>query len=214
MKRIVLAAATALIASVASAAMPVFVATCPTGINVDAGRDGVVRINGQKAKVKKLNDNAFDAKAGYITISVTANPGAAPDVFYTGKGKANGVCTVTGFEAGKGAAAPAAPSSAERAGLGQFDANGQIPCAQAKSQPMGQCPFTVSREGQGTATVSVTLPDGRKRAIFFDKGKATGADLSQADGNMKFKASKQGDLFKIQAGNERYEIPEAVVFGG
>ena len=79
---------------------------------------------------------------------------------------------------------------------------------------MGQCPFTVSREGQGTAIVSVTLPDGRKRAIFFEKGKATGADLSQADGNMKFKASKQGDLFKIQAGNERYEIPEAAVFGG
>ena len=212
MKRIVLAAATALIASVASAAMPVFVATCPTGINVDAGRDGVVRINGQKATVKKLNDNAFDAKAGYITISVSANPGAAPDVFYTGKGKANGVCTVTGFESGKGAAA-AEPARQQAAGASS-SASGNIPCAQAKSQPMGQCPFTVSREGQGTATVSVTLPDGRKRAIFFEKGKATGADLSQADGNMKFKASKQGDLFKIQAGNERYEIPEAVVFGG
>ena len=212
MKRIVLAAAAALIAGVASAAMPVFVATCPTGINVDAGRDGVVRINGQKAKVKKLNDNAFDAKAGYITISVSANPGAAPDVFYTGKGKANGVCTVTGFEAGKGAAA-AEPARQQAAGASS-SASGNIPCAQAKSQPMGQCPFTVSREGQGTAIVSVTLPDGRKRAIFFEKGKATGADLSQADGNMKFKASKKGDLFKIQAGNERYEIPEAVVFGG
>jgi len=212
MKRIVLAAATALIASVASAAMPVFVATCPTGINVDAGRDGVVRINGQKATVKKLNDNAFDAKAGYITISVSANPGAAPDVFYTGKGKANGVCTVTGFESGKGAAA-AEPARQQAAGASS-SASGNIPCAQAKSQPMGQCPFIVSREGQGTATVSVTLPDGRKRAIFFAKGKAIGADLSQADGNMKFKAGKQGDLFKIQAGNERYEIPEAAVFGG
>ena len=212
MKRIVLAAATALIASVASAAMPVFVATCPTGINVDAGRDGVVRINGQKAKVKKLNDNAFDAKAGYITISVSANPGAAPDVFYTGKGKANGVCTVTGFESGKGAAA-AEPARQQAAGASS-SASGNIPCAQAKSQPMGQCPFTVSREGQGTAIVSVTLPDGRKRAIFFEKGKATGADLSQADGDLTFRATKEADLFKIQAGNERYEIPEAAVFGG
>ncbi|MBS1211834.1 MAG: Gifsy prophage protein [Proteobacteria bacterium] len=211
MKRIVLAAAAALIAGVASAAMPVFVATCPTGINVDAGRDGVVRINGQKAKVKKLNDNAFDAKAGYITISVGANPGAAPDVFYTGKGKANGVCTVTGFEASKGAAAEPARQPAAGA---SSSASGSIPCAQAKGQPMGQCPFTVSREGQGTAIVTVTRPDGRTRAIFFEKGKATGADLSQADGNMTFKASKKGDLFKIQAGKERYEIPEAVVFGG
>ena len=69
-------------------------------------------------------------------------------------------------------------------------------------------------EGKGTATVSVGLPDGRKRAIFFDKGKAIGADLSQADGNMKFKASKKADLYKIQAGDERYEFPEAAVFGG
>ena len=212
MKRIVLAAAAALVAGVAGAAMPVFVATCPTDINVDAGRDGVVRSNGQKAKVKKLNDNAFDANAGYITISVGANPGAAPDVFYTGKGKANGVCTVTGFESGKGAAAEE-PARQPAVGASS-SASGNIPCAQAKSQPMGQCPFTVSREGQGTATVSVTLPDGRKRAIFFAKGKAIGADFSQADGNMKFKAGKQGDLFKIQAGNERYEIPEAAVFGG
>jgi hypothetical protein len=38
--------------------------------------------------------------------------------------------------------------------------------------------------------------------------------LSQADGNMDFKATKEADLFMIRAGNERYEIPEAVIFGG
>jgi hypothetical protein len=189
--------------------MPVFVATCPTDISVDSGRTGVVLVNGQKATVKKVNDNNYDAKAGYITISVTNNPGKAPDVFYTGKGRANGVCTVTGFE-GEKAAAPAQQQSAAPS----TSASGNIPCAQAKSQPMGQCPFTVEREGKGSALVKVTRPDGRMRVIFFEKGKATGADLSQADGNMKFKASKKGDLFKIQAGNERYEIPEAVVFGG
>jgi hypothetical protein len=199
-----------LVAGTANAAMPVFVANCPTNINVDAGRTGVVYINGQKASVKKLNDNAYDFKAGYITISVTNNPGKAPDVFYTGKGKANGVCTVTGFEDGKGSAAPAQQQSAGASST----ASGNIPCAQAKGQPMGQCPFTVEREGKGSAMVKVTRPDGRMRVIFFEKGKATGADLSQADGNMTFKAKKQADLFKIQAGDERYEIPEAAVFGG
>ena len=79
---------------------------------------------------------------------------------------------------------------------------------------MGQCDFGVARAGGGTAAVVVTRPDGRKRFIFFEQGKATGADLSQADGNMAFRASKQADLYVIQAGNERYEIPEAVVFGG
>ena len=62
---------------------------------------------------------------------------------------------------------------------------------------MRQCPFTVEREGKGLAMVKVTRPDGRTRVIFLEKGKA----------------SKKGDLFNIQAGIERYEIPEAVVFG-
>lgn len=104
--------------------------------------------------------------------------------------------------------------AAGRAGEGKFNATGKIPCAQAAGQPMGSCDFGVARASGGTAAVSVTLPDGRKRMIMFQKGKATGADLSQADGNMKFSASKQSDLYKVQAGNERYEIPAAVVFGG
>lgn len=112
------------------------------------------------------------------------------------------------------AAAGKGPDSVERAGQGKFDATGNVPCAQAKGQPMGSCPFGVAREGQGTATVVVTHTDGRKRVLFFQKGKATGADLSQADGNMAFHVRKNADLFQIEAGNERYEIPEAVIFGG
>lgn len=116
MKRFAFAAAATLIAGAAIASMPVFVATCPTGINVDAGRTGVVLINGKKATVKKLDDSAFDAKSGGITISVTANAGKAPDVFYTGKGRANGVCSVTGFESGQGAAPPAADGDPAQSG--------------------------------------------------------------------------------------------------
>ena len=117
----------------------------------------------------------------------------------------------------------AAPSSTEddkmveaagRAGEGKFNATGKIPCAKDKGQPMGQCNFGVARAGGGTAAVVVTRLDGRKRLIYFKAGKAVGADLSQADGNMEFKASKEADLFMIRAGNERYEIPEAVIFGG
>lgn len=200
--------AAASVVTSAYAAMPVFVANCPTDINVDAGRNGVAYINGQKARVKKCDDNAYDFKAGYITISVTNNPGRAPDVFYTGKGRANGVCTVTGFEDGTGATA-----AGGRQAHGGGTATGNIPCAQAKGQPMGQCPFSVQREGQGSATLTVSLPNGRKRTIFFDKGKAIAADLSQADGDMTFKASKEADLIMIRAGHERYEIPEAAIFG-
>jgi hypothetical protein len=101
-----------------------------------------------------------------------------------------------------------------RASEGKFNATGKIPCAQAKGQPMGQCDFGVARAGGGTAAVSIKRPDGRKRVIFFKAGKAVAADLSQADGNMNFSASKEADLYMIRAGNERYEIPEAVIYGG
>jgi hypothetical protein len=101
-----------------------------------------------------------------------------------------------------------------RAGEGKFNATGKIPCAKDKGQPMGQCDFGVARAGGGTAAVVVTRQDGRKRLIYFKAGTAVGADLSQADGNMDFKASKEADLFMIRAGNERYEIPEAVILGG
>jgi hypothetical protein len=107
-----------------------------------------------------------------------------------------------------------APSSAERAGQGDFDATGRVPCAQYKAQPMGQCDMGVAREGGGSATVVVTHADGRKRAIFFTDGKAAGADTSQADGNAEFRATREGDLNLIRVGDERYEIPDAAVFGG
>jgi len=112
------------------------------------------------------------------------------------------------------AAAASTPDTAMRAGEGRFDATGDVRCAQAKGQPMSQCAFGVARAGGGTATVAITRPDGRKRFIFFDKGKATGADLSQADGNVQFRARRQAGDYLIEIGDERYEIFEAVVFGG
>ena len=113
-----------------------------------------------------------------------------------------------------GGGGDAAAAATQRAADGKFNATGPIPCARLKGQPMGQCTFGVARAGGGTATVVVTHADGRKRFIFFEKGKAVGADLSQADGNMTFSATRETDLYMIRAGDERYEIPEAVIFGG
>lgn len=112
--------------------------------------------------------------------------------------------------------APAANDndSAERAGQGQFDARGQIPCAQHAGQPMGSCAFGVARGGGGSATVVVTRSDGTTRAQFFDKGRFASADTSQADGYPEYGATRESDLNLIQVGTERYEIPDAVILGG
>jgi len=112
-----------------------------------------------------------------------------------------------------GSVARGPDDSALRAGQGQFDATGPLPCAQALGQPMGQCEFGVARAGGGYATVVVKRPDGRTRAIFFRMGRPIGADTSQADFG-EFRATREGDLHLIRVGTERYEIPDAVIFGG
>jgi heat shock protein HslJ len=113
-----------------------------------------------------------------------------------------------------GAVAAGPDDSALRAGRGDFDATGPIPCAQALGQPMTQCEMGVARAGGGYATVVVTKPDGTTRAIFFRMNQAIGADTSEADGFHEFSAARDGDLHLIQVGPERYEVPDAVTLGG
>ncbi len=55
--------------------------------------------------------------------------------------------------------------------------------------------------------------DGRPRAIFFQRGMAIGAGASEADIG-PFAARREGDLTFVRIGEERYEIPDAVPFGG
>lgn len=104
--------------------------------------------------------------------------------------------------------------SALRAGQGDFDANGEIPCGQVRGQPMTRCAFGVSRAGGGYATVVITMPDGRQRIVFFRMGQAIGADSSEADRSGPFRAERESDLNLIRVGEERYEIPDAVILGG
>jgi hypothetical protein len=113
-----------------------------------------------------------------------------------------------------GSVAMGPDDSALRAGRGEFDATGRIPCAQSPGQPTAQCDFGVDRAGGGYATVVVTRPDGVRRAIFFRHGLPIGADSSQADGYGAFRADKESDLHLIRVGDERYEIPDAVIYGG
>jgi hypothetical protein len=82
-----------------------------------------------------------------------------------------------------------------------------------RGAPTGSCPAGVKREGGGSAMVTVTKPDGRTRTIFFENGRAIGYDQSQDDTG-RFSAFRQGDPNIIKIGQERYEIPDAMTFGG
>lgn len=201
------------------AQVPLFTAKCPAGITADSSAKGEVYVNGSVATLMKRPDGQITAQSAGIYIDITPQGGQPPRVTYTGKDKSFGTCEVVSFKAPESGAGSAAghgqrASSSERAGLGQFDARGPVSCVMRAGQSMRKCEAAVARDPGGTATIMVTRPDGRTRFIFFEKGKAIGADLSQADGSQSFNSSKRGDVYSIEAGDERYEIVEAFVFGG
>jgi len=81
--------------------------------------------------------------------------------------------------------------------------------------PLGDQPpritYTAKDKSIGTCeTLSFAPPAGATASA----GRASHADLNQADGSMHFKGTKRDDLYYIEAGHARYEIVEAVVFGG
>ena len=122
---------------------------------------------------------------------------------------------ITGWVAGRylvESAAPRRPSVAEGGPVGNgapFDATGFVPCAAHPDQPMRQCPFGVIREGPGNAGVWIALGGGEERQILFEGGTPVTTDSPET---LSFE--KTGDLFVIRVGDERFEIPDAVVSGG
>ncbi|MEC6742526.1 hypothetical protein [Pseudomonas qingdaonensis] len=92
MKQLLLGALLVSAAGIAHADIPLLNATCPGNIEVHADEGGPIYINGKEATLKKFNDNYFEAKGSGITVSLTISPNGSPDVSYTGKNRANGVC--------------------------------------------------------------------------------------------------------------------------
>jgi len=122
---------------------------------------------------------------------------------------------VTGWVAGRyivESAAPRRPTVFEDGPVGSgvpFDATGLVPCAAHTDQPMHQCPFGVIREGPGNAGIWIALGDGEERQILFEDGIPVATDSAKT---LRFE--KTGDLFRVNVGDERFEIPYAVVSGG
>jgi hypothetical protein len=78
---------------------------------------------------------------------------------------------------------------------------------------MTYCPYVVEREGNGSAVVTVTKPDGSMRKLFFTDGRGTGADTGETDSDA-FSSTKVGAMNIIRADVEVYEIPDTVIYGG
>jgi hypothetical protein len=122
---------------------------------------------------------------------------------------------VQGWVAGRylvEAAAPATPEMPAGGPVGNggpFDATGFVACAAAASAPMRSCPFGVVREGPGNAGVWIALGGGVERQILFEGGVPVATNLDAVP-----TSERSGDLTLVRIGEERYEIPDALVNGG
>lgn len=184
----------------ADADVPRFTAECAPGLDVDTMTTGKVQIIGREAEIIRRPDGQISANSGGVWIDITPQNGVEPPrVSYTAGDKSVGECRVVAFDAADTATG--------------YHATTEIPCSMGGGAPAGSCPAGVKRRGVGSAMVTVTKPDGRTRTIFFENGRATGYDQSQAD-TSEFRISRDGDLNVIHIGRERYEIPDALVFGG
>ena len=81
---------------------------------------------------------------------------------------------------------------------------------------MRPCRFDVVRHDDRAAVVVVDLPGGETRAIFFGPdGAVIGAARKATDRPVGEKTAvrKRAGVNLVSVGRERYEIPDAVVFG-
>lgn len=92
----------------------------------------------------------------------------------------------------------------------QSGATGDIPCARYFGQPMTICAVKVTHGKAGEAEVAVTWPDGGERLIRFHGGKPDGSNAAE-----DIRVTRESDLHMIRIGKgERFEIPDALAFGG
>ncbi|MGV0976634.1 MAG: hypothetical protein ACOYBO_11975 [Azonexus sp.] len=92
-----------------------------------------------------------------------------------------------------------------------FHASAKVACAPPFASGIKECDAFVIRRGfDGTATVEVRWGEGLKRRILFVKGKPVAADAPDA-----LSVTRQGDVSSVSLGSEeRFDIPDALVFGG
>lgn len=209
-----------------AASLPLLNATCPAGVSVHYDGQDTPYINGHKAHFTNQEANYWTIKQGNTFVDIVRQNGKFTVSMSGGPHGASGECNVKVANSDRYAQDDdnnrdllasdrdegQENGTAARAGQGDFDASGKVSCTVGDGGEQW-CGFKVARGGNGNATIKIRKPDGRSRVIFFDNGKATSADLSQADGDMTFKARKQGDTYLIRAGREHYEIPEAAIYG-
>ncbi|MEO4041634.1 SH3 domain-containing protein [Hoeflea sp. CAU 1731] len=95
-------------------------------------------------------------------------------------------------------------------GAANAQSSGTVPCSTTSGQPTRQCPFRASRDPNGNATMWIDIGSGAARYVEFREGNPI-----HTDPGLDITYERLGDLYLLRIGGvERYEIPDAVIYGG
>lgn len=100
----------------------------------------------------------------------------------------------------------------DRARKGDFDAVGQIPCAQEVGEVLGVCAAAVARDSRA-ATVVVAFGNGFKRRLTFTDGAFVKGDATMSGVGTDTDWRLEDGVHWIRVDDQRFEIPDALVFG-
>ena len=103
--------------------------------------------------------------------------------------------------------------SARRARKGDFDARGVIRCAQERGQELGDCEMGVARSGGGDATVVLRFPNGFARLLYFTNGAFVSANATMSGVGTDTDQRRQDERHLIRVDDQRYELPDEILFG-
>lgn len=92
-----------------------------------------------------------------------------------------------------------------------YNATGEVECAIAGYARARSCGFGVVRGRNGTARVSITLPDGDTRVLEFTDGQVRSVSSVSA---FRFRRSNDSYFINVNNGEERFTIDDAVINGG
>ena len=112
-----------------------------------------------------------------------------------------------------GVVATGRDDSKVRARRRDYDASGEIACAQNEGESLGQCKAGVARSGGGDATVIATFSNSFTRELYFTHGEFTRGNSTMSGVGTDTDWRFEDGLYVIRVDDQRYEIPKAFVLG-
>ncbi len=93
-----------------------------------------------------------------------------------------------------------------------FDASGDVACAQEVGEDLGVCSAQVAIQANAAAVV-VTFPNGFSRILTFEDGAFLRGNTTMSGVGTDTEWTLEDGIYRIRVDDQRFDIPEALIAG-